>query len=72
MVLGFTASSTRESTHVANCNYLTRIALGCTTRGPCGQTSQPNVLVIMTDEHNASVLYCYGNKIIRTPNPGGD
>jgi choline-sulfatase len=29
---------------------------------------QPNVLVIMSDEHNVSVLGCYGNKIIRTPN----
>ncbi len=28
----------------------------------------PNILVIMSDEHNASVLGCYGNKIIRTPN----
>jgi len=33
--------------------------------------SQPNILVIMTDEHNASVLGCYGNKIIRTPNLDG-
>ena len=24
--------------------------------------------VIMSDEHNASVLGCYGNKIVRTPN----
>ena len=29
---------------------------------------QPNILVIMSDEHNASVLGCYGNKVIRTPN----
>jgi choline-sulfatase len=33
--------------------------------------SQPNILVIMSDEHNASVLGCYGNKIIRTPNLDG-
>ncbi|MCX5643999.1 MAG: sulfatase-like hydrolase/transferase [Phycisphaerae bacterium] len=29
---------------------------------------QPNILVIMSDEHNAGVLGCYGNRIIRTPN----
>lgn len=29
---------------------------------------RPNVLVIMSDEHNASVTGCYGNKIIQTPN----
>jgi choline-sulfatase len=28
----------------------------------------PNILVIMSDEHNASVLGCYGNRIVRTPN----
>jgi choline-sulfatase len=28
----------------------------------------PNILVIMSDEHNASVLGCYGNSIVRTPN----
>ncbi|HEY1685323.1 MAG TPA: sulfatase-like hydrolase/transferase [Tepidisphaeraceae bacterium] len=27
----------------------------------------PNILWIMSDEHNASVLGCYGNKISRTP-----
>ena len=29
---------------------------------------RPNILVIMTDEHNASVTGCYGNKIVQTPN----
>ncbi len=29
---------------------------------------RPNILVIMSDEHNASVLGCYGNRIVRTPN----
>jgi len=28
----------------------------------------PNILVIMADEHNAGVLGCYGNSIVRTPN----
>ncbi len=34
--------------------------------GTCG--AGPNVLVIMSDEHNAGVLGCYGNRIVRTPN----
>ncbi len=29
---------------------------------------QPNILVIMSDQHNANVLGCYGNKIVNTPN----
>ncbi len=29
---------------------------------------QPNILVIMSDEHNASVMGCADNKIARTPN----
>ena len=32
---------------------------------------RPNILVIMSDEHNANVLGCYGNKIIRSPNLDG-
>jgi len=30
-------------------------------------SGRPNILVIMSDEHNASVLGCNGNAIIRTP-----
>jgi choline-sulfatase len=29
---------------------------------------RPNILWIMSDEHNANILGCYGNKIVRTPN----
>lgn len=29
---------------------------------------RPNILVIMSDEHNASVAGCYGNRLVRTPN----
>jgi len=29
--------------------------------------SKPNILLIMSDEHNAGVLGCCGNRIIRTP-----
>ncbi len=32
------------------------------------QARRPNILVIMSDEHNANVLGCYGNRIARTPN----
>ena len=28
----------------------------------------PNILVIMTDEHNRKVAGCYGNRIVSTPN----
>ena len=38
--------------------------------GPTGERP-PNILVIMSDEHNASVLGCYGNPIVRTPNLDG-
>lgn len=35
----------------------------------CGEpTKQPNILVIMSDEHNASVMGCTGNAISQTPN----
>jgi choline-sulfatase len=33
--------------------------------------SKPNILVIMSDEHNAGVLGCYGNDIVRTVNLDG-
>ena len=29
---------------------------------------KPNILVIMSDEHNAAVMGCAGNKIVQTPN----
>lgn len=32
---------------------------------------QPNILLLMSDEHNANVLGCYGNEIVRTPNLDG-
>ena len=32
------------------------------------QARKPNILVIISDEHNAGVLGCCGNEIIRTPN----
>ena len=32
------------------------------------ELKKPNILVIMSDEHNANILGCYGNDIIQTPN----
>ena len=29
---------------------------------------RPNILVIMSDEHNAAVTGCYGNQVVQTPN----
>ena len=34
-------------------------------------TNKPNILVIMSDEHNAGVLGCNGNDIVKTPNLDG-
>ena len=42
-----------------------------TVLGRIKQTTKPNILVIMSDEHNASVLGCYGNNIVNTPNLDG-
>jgi len=33
-----------------------------------GETQRPNILLIMTDQHRADHLGCYGNRIVRTPN----
>jgi len=35
---------------------------------PARRERPPNILVIMSDEHNASVAGCYGSKLARTPN----
>jgi choline-sulfatase len=32
---------------------------------------RPNILVIMSDEHNAGVTGCYGNPVVQTPNLDG-
>jgi choline-sulfatase len=47
------------------------VTLAFASQGRAAQSKprdQPNIVVIMSDEHNASVLGCYGNKVIRTPN----
>jgi choline-sulfatase len=49
---------------------LVKCVAGATQSGAEEKTnlSRPNILVIMSDEHNANVLGCYGNAIARTPN----
>ncbi|MHC4200901.1 MAG: sulfatase-like hydrolase/transferase [Planctomycetota bacterium] len=57
-------------------DFLRATAGGAAAAGVAGQAllggaraagKRPNVLVIMSDEHNASVLGCYGNEVVRTP-----
>jgi N-sulfoglucosamine sulfohydrolase len=36
-----------------------------------GRQTQPNVVLIVTDDHGTDALGCYGNRIIRTPHLGG-
>ena len=54
---------------------LAAAALGLPSAAPAADESKrkgrPNILVIMTDEHNASVMGCAGNPIIHTPNLDG-
>jgi len=47
------------------------LVLPCLAFGKDKPASKPNVLVIMSDEHNAGVLGCNGNTIIKTPNLDG-
>ncbi|MCX7045585.1 MAG: sulfatase-like hydrolase/transferase [Candidatus Sumerlaeota bacterium] len=35
------------------------------------RAARPNILVIMSDEHNATVTGCYGNKLVQTPHLDG-
>jgi choline-sulfatase len=39
--------------------------------GAVAQGEPPNIIMIISDEHNAGVLGCYGNDIVRTPNLDG-
>jgi choline-sulfatase len=54
------------------CLVLAFVTLALTARSAqAPPVEKPNILLIMSDEHNASVLGCYGNPIIRTPNLDG-
>ena len=50
---------------------LSVLSSGSRGAGMQGARKQPNILVIMSDEHNAGVLGCYGNKTMQTPNIDG-
>ncbi|MEZ6132905.1 MAG: sulfatase-like hydrolase/transferase, partial [Planctomycetaceae bacterium] len=53
----------RSRPHLLSCTILT-VALAI----PVTAAERPNVVLIMTDNHGAWTLGCYGNKDIRTPN----
>ena len=61
--MGLTAASVGTLPLLASCSGIkeTRAAM----------RRRPNILVIMSDEHNAGVLGCYGNKTVQTPNLDG-
>ena len=40
---------------------------GGSSRSGVRRERPPNILVIMTDDHNASIAGCYGNGLVRTP-----
>jgi choline-sulfatase len=48
---------------------LAAVTLGSRNAFAIGRTnSKPNILLIMSDEHNPRVTGCYGNKLVQTPN----
>ena len=49
---------------------LTLLNISCNSseKGKAEAESRPNILFIMTDQHNATALSCYGNEEIGTPN----
>jgi len=44
------------------------LVAGCQTLGPGSGGKRPNILFIMTDDHSAAAMSCYGSRINRTPN----
>jgi len=52
-----------------SCLALLALACGCCSAAVAPRpTIKPNILVIMSDEHNASVMGCAGDRLARTPN----
>ncbi len=45
------------------------VLAGCSGSKPAAKLKgrRPNILLIMSDEHNANLLGCYGNKLVQTP-----
>ena len=60
---GLTAASVVPLSALSSCSGITPVKRA--------KDKRPNILVIMSDEHNAGVLGCYGNGIVRTPNLDG-
>lgn len=56
----------------AHAAFVSALALIATffsvTRTTEAVAARPNILVIMSDEHNAAIMGCAGNTIVRTPN----
>ncbi|MCX7015042.1 MAG: sulfatase-like hydrolase/transferase [Candidatus Sumerlaeota bacterium] len=56
--------------------FLGAAAAGAAALSPVGRAfgiqrfdaSQPNILLIVSDEHKASVTHCFGNSLVQTPN----
>ena len=59
---GFLQAAGISAVGVAAAPALMRSASAATATG------KPNILVIMSDEHTASIMGCAGDKVIRTPN----
>lgn len=64
--VGFGSLSLTLGTSV--CSVPVRASASNTAGGGSATNRKPNLLVIMSDEHNAGVLGCCGNRIIQTPN----
>lgn len=48
--------------------FVTAFAAAALTTSSFAESAKPNIIVIMSDEHNAGVMGCAGDPIARTPN----
>ncbi len=60
--------SFRATCRILACGLTGVLAVAAAAVAADAPAGRPNILVIMADEHNASVAGCYGNPIARTPN----
>jgi choline-sulfatase len=63
-----TSSKTRRQFLQTGAAGLAGLALTKSSSAAPKQAAKPNILWIMSDEHNATVAGCYGNKLASTPN----